>query len=940
METGGEEIKKPEQKKEEEISLDFKLWKEKGKAFFRKLKNKDQQEATAPETMWIKNNMKWLLPLICLLLVISVSSYFRLMPVWLPITDDWATNNVHSYYEQQIKRQVEQQYPNLPERNKEVIVARELQKQLEQNKEVVAQQIAQTSKQLKNQLKNDEGDTYLLEIDTYLWFSEARNYLRHGHLGDKINEQGQSVYSLRNGRMEKVVNKNLNPYVGAYLFKILHFFNRNISLHAAFFLLPVFLIGLALIPTFFIGRRVAGNVGGFFAALFLAINGPLLGRTPAGFSDTDSYNVLLPLLVAWFYLEAIYAKKLSRKILFASLAGFCIGLFAVAWSGWSHFFMILSVAVVLTLVGKLFLSLHEHKYKIKTAAVSFFKGEYLKQQLLMLGTFILSSGIFVSWFQSYDIFSAVVARPLRFITIKQVGVKNILPNVLTTVAEFTTTSFNNIIDQMGGNLLALLAVIGVLFTVMKREKEEQRDLLYFFLLTVWLGATAYAFTKGVRFSVLAAAPFSLGLGIALGTIYQKGSSWINKHIHVEKRLSSAIVLLLLLTLLISPFSIAQRVSKSQLPHFNDAWYTTLIKIRDDTPDSIITSWWDFGHWFQSIPERRVTFDGGDQGDRIHWVGRALLTDNEAEAIGILQMLNCRQELAPHKLEEYLKDDLLSIKTVKEAILLPRAEAMKFYKGKGLTDLQVKEMIEYTHCENLLPNYFITSEDMVSKSGVWGHFGAWDFAKAAMYQRTRNLPTSEAVSYLKENFDLTEQEAAQLHAEIKTANADKWIAPWPGYISPFRSCSKIDDTKARCLLSLQDGQLAFIVDTETYDVKLEGNEEVKPNSIVYVTKDGVKERKFEEKKVGFSILFAPQEDEYKAMLADPLQVGGMFTRLFFLDGHGLKCFQRFDERRDFTGLKIVTWKVDHKCVQDNKVYVFGRENTTEENIESETNSSLN
>src|SRR3989338_5473818 len=108
METGGEEIKKPEQKKEEEISLDFKLW-----------------------------------------------------------------------------------------------------------KEVVAQQIAQTSKQLKNQLKNDEGDTYLLEIDTYLWFSEARNYLRHGHLGDKINEQGHSVYSLRNGRMEKVVNKNLNPYVGA-----------------------------------------------------------------------------------------------------------------------------------------------------------------------------------------------------------------------------------------------------------------------------------------------------------------------------------------------------------------------------------------------------------------------------------------------------------------------------------------------------------------------------------------------------------------------------------------------------------------------------------------------------------------------------------------------------------------------------------------------------
>ena len=38
------------------------------------------------------------------------------------------------------------------------------------------------------------------------------------------------------------------------------------------FLMPPIIIGLALIPAFLIGRRISGNVGGFFTAALLAIN--------------------------------------------------------------------------------------------------------------------------------------------------------------------------------------------------------------------------------------------------------------------------------------------------------------------------------------------------------------------------------------------------------------------------------------------------------------------------------------------------------------------------------------------------------------------------------------------------------------------------------------------------------------------------------------------
>ena len=36
---------------------------------------------------------------------------------------------------------------------------------------------------------------------------------------------------------------------------------------------------------------------------------------------------------------------------------------------------------------------------------------------------------------------------------------------------------------------------------------------------------------------------------------------------------------------------------------NDAWYDTLSKIRNEAPqDIVITSWWDFGHWFKAVAD--------------------------------------------------------------------------------------------------------------------------------------------------------------------------------------------------------------------------------------------------------------------------------------------------------------------------------------------------
>ena len=44
----------------------------------------------------------------------------------------------------------------------------------------------------------------------------------------------------------------------------------------------------------------------------------------------------------------------------------------------------------------------------------------------------------------------------------------------------------------------------------------------------------------------------------------------------------------------------------------------------------------------------------------------------------------------------------------------------------------------------------------------------------------------------------------------------------------------------------------------------------------------------------------------------------------MNGHGLECFKKFDDVTSFNGQRIITWKVDFNCQQENKVYFLPQE----------------
>ncbi|TKJ17305.1 hypothetical protein CEE44_02095 [Candidatus Woesearchaeota archaeon B3_Woes] len=897
-----------EESDDEEISIDF----SKIKDFFKRKKEKvkkGSKKSTDKESSedeisidwknfinFFKKN-KYIIPVLLILIAVFFSTFFRMYPVYLPATDNWATSSVHNSVKANIKNQINQQYPNLPDANKNMLVESQFKKVLEQEKQQINDQIRATSDYFKAKMQDDAGQTYLLAIDPYYWYASARNYINHGQFGDSYNENGEKIFSLRNGREDmNPTSIKFHPLIGAWLYKFLHFFNKNVSLMGVIFIMPVILIGLSIIPAFFIGKRVGGNLGGFFAAMIVAINSSLLSRTPAGFSDTDSYNIFFPLFILWMFIEAFEEKDLKKSVKFISIGGLLTGLYSTAWGGWWYVFDFVLVTTGIYLIYQFILNIKH----IKNGFVKYLNIPVIKNSIIIGGSFFITSAIFVSLFKGFNSFVMPFRGPLSVIKLKEVAITTIWPNVLTTVAEFNKTRFGAIISQMGGQLLFSIAIIGIILTVLIKNNENKRDVKYAIFLTIWFIGTLYGFTKGVRFAILMVPAFAIAFGVSIGVIYNYLSRWLSKGLHVNKYISHFIIIASLLLLLISPIQAAHRTALNEIPSMNDEWYDSLIAIKENSEDAIITSWWDFGHWFYSISERRVTFDGADQGERIHWVGKSLLTSDEDESVGILKMLNCGQEKAPHILEKYFENNTIkSIDILNKIILQDKKQTILTLKKENLSDKAIEDIIKVTHCDDLIDQYYITSEDMIGKAGVWGHFGSWDFKRAKMWKTVHELDYNEGIKILKEEFNLNEDEADNIYYEIQNNKADRWVSGWPGYLSGLNSCNEKDN-----LLKCGNGLEVNLVNMEAYISTQQGK--ILLNSLAFINnKKEFEVKMFEGETARYSAALLPNG---KSIIMDPKLAGSMFTRLFFFDGHGLKHFKILSDKRQITGGRIQVWKV--------------------------------
>ncbi|MFW9877998.1 MAG: hypothetical protein ACFFG0_33360, partial [Candidatus Thorarchaeota archaeon] len=307
---------------------------------------------------------------------------------------------------------------------------------------------------------------------------------------------------------------------------------------------------------------------------------------------------------------------------------------------------------------------------------------------------------------------------------------------------------------------------------------------------------------------------------------------------------------------------------------------------------IITSWWDFGHWFKAIADRAVTFDGGSQNrPQAHWVGKLLLTNNEEESVAILRMLDCGGNDAYDLLLEETNDPLETKKIIDEVIMEDKDTARNTLLS--YTENPDK-ILEKTHC-NPPDSYLITSEDMVGKGGVWAHFGSWSFNNSFAYNTVKSNSKNGAIEVLKEKLGYSEEEATKIYDELKGLNerqANQWIAPYPSY-SGVGNCQTQNNT-----VYCSNGAIIDLTNKEAMIRTNQGEAKIKNFRIdnEIFTDEGDE---------GISILYI--SDKSISVLMDPKLLDSLFTELFYLEGKYVENFELFDYQRGIDGFEIYVWK---------------------------------
>ncbi len=875
-----------------------------------------------------------------LILIIGLSTFFRMYPSSLHATEKWAEDTAANQVKSLVQQSVAQQFPNLPQAQRDAYVNEQLQEALKTQEESLRPQKEQLAAQFKAQLQDEHNNTYLLAIDPYIWFSYAKNYEANGHFGDAINEDGESVFTLRGGKNDYNARFHLHPYLTVKLYRIGHFFNHEFTLQRAAFLMPVFVIAFAIIAAFFLGRKIAGNVSGFVAGLIIALNTALLGRTPAGFSDTDAYLIFFPLLLSLLYIEALTSKTWKRRITFLGLSAITSVLFWQVWSRWWH---VATILMGMTGIYFLYTAYQERKKlqknitNLKTLFTKTRTGRIITTVVIFFAFLLIFTSLFsIGIGDEQNFFKPlkdIFLEPLGVLSVKSVATANIWPNVLTTVAELNEGSWRQIIGSVGGKLFFIIGILGVLLTFFLKTEDDNFEIRYASLLVLWFFGLSLVGVMSARFISLLAAPFAIAFGAFFGIAWTKGTKLLDKEIKFPEIATKIAIIIIILLLFITPVKAAHNVAISEIPSMDDGWHDSLTAIKQNSEDAIITSWWDFGHWFINIAERRVTFDGGDQGKRIYWVGKSLMTNDLQENKAILRMLNCGQNNGYELLEKDLLDSHGASKLINTIIYQSRDEAKQILIDAGVS--ATEEVLTQTHCSNdeLIDQYFIVSQDMISKSNVWAHFGSWDFDRAYTYYLSKNNEYDEAVKKMQDELNLTEDEANKYYFEATSLETnrevDTWISPWPSYITTSaRNCQEENETVTcsinqfigqqqgqniyidKAIVPLNDPSAAELTIIVASNGVVSPADSIKPSAVNLPGETGFNQTKITDTTFPYEITVdTTANGQYKAIIAENLVARSAFTKLFFFDGKYMEGYEKLSDLTTFRGQRVIVYKVN-------------------------------
>lgn len=616
------------------------------------------------------------------------------------------------------------------------------------------------------------------DFDSWVWLRNARNYLRHGTTCDEVRD-GQCRDSLMLAPLGGPMRYGWSPHLVAIvaLHRVLSFFDRDWPLPATAFWTQVLLGTLIVGPAWLLGRRLGGGIAGGLATAILTALNPILLERSLG-NDNDAWNVLLPVLIVWAACTALGdstdgpTRRSRWLVAWSAIAGAALAIYAATWRGWIFLAGVVTAgsalqAIVLTLRGT------------KACGLA-------RSAMLVAG---LTGCIAIACMLVTEVdLASLLDRPWQMAGTaapSAAGDASVeWPDVLAFVGELTPPGVGVIVNLCGGPMVFLLALAGLLLVCLPRRAWEglhaavflagllvcvvalwsvdERNLLVAALslpllvalllraaiddpdrqpgdpaagiLVIWfLGALFLSFS-GRRLVLLLGPPVAAAVAVAVGRLAEVVTN-VLRHWKLPRPRRWAGVTAALLVALVCAGSVRQshRFARAYVPRMNDAWWNTLTQIRNESPsDSIVTTWWDYGHFVKFVAERATSVDGGSLTTHVpHWIGRALLADSIDETLGLLRMLNCGSDALPEaegasgafaRLIAAGLDEAGAHRALLQLARMDRPRAAQWLEAEGVSHAAIDGILAATHC---IPpaSYLVLSSDLATLP-AWQQIGAW------------------------------------------------------------------------------------------------------------------------------------------------------------------------------------------------------------------------
>ena len=476
------------------------------------------------------------------------------------------------------------------------------------------------------------------------------------------------------------------PFTAAFLYNLVQAIGVNIPLYDVCFYFPVLMGALTCVIIYFLGKDLGGRTVGLFSAFFMAVSQPFIGRTMAGFFDTENIGIFGMTALSLFYLRSINSDdSMKKRIIYAVFAGLSLGYIFASWGAARYAVGLLIVFLVTSILTQQY-----ERNLLESLGIMMAIGFLISIYIPALGWSYLRSTenivlvMLMAFLALYEMVRIRLdegkARYLMVGLLVVVAISVLLLEAVGVIAPITG-KFWNVINPRGGSdspiylsvaehhrsnwsnyfrNLGIVVPLGILGTYIALTQRDSRRLFgaVFFMTTMYFaGSMSRLF---LILSIPASFMAAIGLKELITPIMKVIVPIVDprrvRRRGTTQRISRELAVLFSIfifaayipTLMTTaqsssgPTALASSAFPGRFVDYGypKDWLQALTWMGDNLPDdAVVASWWDFGYWIEAFANKTTLADGATiRTSHIGKIGRMFML-NYTDSLEIMESLD-------------------------------------------------------------------------------------------------------------------------------------------------------------------------------------------------------------------------------------------------------------------------------------------------------------